>query len=306
MLVGAVLALPVHAAEKKRFYQMEDVREIDAALKTDLAGKPSVAVRLGKVSERFLGTPYRPDPLGEGPRGEFDRDPLINFKAADCTTLVEQAMALAIACDLGRGVDTLQKIRYKNGSVSYETRNHFPDADWIPNNALAGYLRDITREIAGDKAKAVSRMIKKAEWYGKKTIDDLRGFENVSQAEREDSVRKWKNRAALFPDREVSVDYLPIESLPEFLAKIPSGTVANLIRENQPDKVSSVSHQVFIFDGPGGKIVRHAALNKEVMDVPALEYFYRYFNSSWKLLGLNLNAVLDPNVKRKEPSGAKP
>jgi hypothetical protein len=40
--------------------------------------------------------------------------------------------------------------------------------------------------------------------------------------------------------------------------------------------------------------VRHAAFGKEVEDVPALEYFYRYFNSSWPLLGLNLQEITKP------------
>jgi hypothetical protein len=55
-----------------------------------------------------------------------------------------------------------------------------------------------------------------------------------------------------------------------------------------------VSHQFFIFDGPNGKIIRHAAFGKQVMDVPAAQYIAGLSASSWKVLGFNLAAVAAP------------
>src|SRR5262249_12310126 len=149
----------------RRYHELPDER-IDELLREDFAKAPKdLRVRVGLVSERFLGTPYRQGPLGEGPDGGFDRKPLISFQEADCTTFIEHVMAMAIEGDRRRAKATLQKIRYKNGEVRYESRNHFPELDWIPNNISAGYLRDITREVAGDKARSVSRTVSKSRWY---------------------------------------------------------------------------------------------------------------------------------------------
>ena len=111
----------------------------------------SLAQRVEAISALFLGVPYKLGPLGEGPDGEFDRDPLIRFDAFDCTTFIETVMALALDRDLGAAARTLQKIRYKDGQIGYATRNHFIELDWVPNNVRAGYLHDITAEVAGRK-----------------------------------------------------------------------------------------------------------------------------------------------------------
>ena len=94
----------------------------------------SLPQRVEAVSELFLGAPYKHGALGEGPDGEFDRDPLIRFDAFDCTTFVETVMALSLDSDLNSAMRTLQKIRYKDGQIGYATRNHFIELDWVPNN----------------------------------------------------------------------------------------------------------------------------------------------------------------------------
>ena len=53
--------------------------------------------RLIAVSSMFLDTPYLNSPLGEGAGHPPDPDPLIRFDGVDCTTFVEQTMALARA-----------------------------------------------------------------------------------------------------------------------------------------------------------------------------------------------------------------
>lgn len=295
VLLAVVLASAVQGEEAApRFYQMKDDAQLDDLVRESVRGKRSLQSRLYAVSERFLGTPYRLGPLGEGPEGEFDRDPLVNFTEADCTTFVETVMALAIAGELPRGLDALRHIRYKDGVVRYELRNHFLETDWIANNAAAGFVRDITREVAGEGARTVHKRIKKSEWYAVKAAADLAGFDAAPEAKREELVLRWRELGKALPDQEVELPYLPIENLPELLPKIPSGTIANLIRDAKDDVPIVVSHQIFIFDTPKGKTVRHAAYGKFVEDVPALEYFYRYYGSKWRLLGLNLNAVLDP------------
>lgn len=96
------------------------------------------------------------------------------------------------------------------------------------------------------------------------------------------------------PDERAEIKYLPMSEINRLLPKIPSGSIANLIRANMHDKPTLVSHQVFIIDKNGEKIVRHAAQGRSVEDVPALEYFSRYANSKWPLLGLNILSPQSP------------
>jgi hypothetical protein len=130
----------------------------------------SLPRRVEAVSELFLGTPYKLDALGEGPDGEFDRDPLIRFDAFDCTTFVETVMALSLESDLESAARTLQKIRYKDGQIGYATRNHITELDWVPNNVRAGYLRDITSEVAGRDAIEMSKTVSKRDWLRKSMV----------------------------------------------------------------------------------------------------------------------------------------
>jgi hypothetical protein len=249
--------------------------------------------RLREASGRFLGVPYVLGPLGEGPEGEFDRSPMFSDKGLDCTTFVEESMAFALAGESG-AMDFLRRIRYRGGAARYEMRNHFPEVDWLPNNAAAGFLRDITSSIAGGRTLAESKTISKREWYLAKTEADLKGFEDEAPEIRLERLKRFRALGEGVPDQGARVKYVPIELLEELLDSIPSGTVASLVREARPDRPTIVTHQFFIFDGPDGKVVRHAAKGKCVMDVPALGYLKGFGNSSWRVLGLNLAAVRAP------------
>jgi hypothetical protein len=142
--------------------------------------------------------------------------------------------------------------------------------------------------------------ISKAQWYAQKTEKDLFGFDGASPQERAELVRRWRDLGKQFPDQKVSLDYLPIENLQEFLDRIPSGTILNLVRDPETRGLAPVliSHQMFLIDTPSGRVVRNAAYGEYVKDVPVLEYFAKYAHSHWKLLGLNLNEIRNPNRNR--------
>lgn len=274
-----------------RFFGMTE-GQIASALRRIHRDHPGLPSRVEAVSAAFLGTPYKLGPLGEGEDGEFDRDPLYSFAQADCVTFVEQVMALSLEPELAKALaGVLRRIRYRDGKVGYATRNHFTEVDWLPANAAAGFIADISAKVAGDKVKVARKTISKREWYARKTLDDLQGFDAAPQAERERRLKALQALGSGLADEDASVPYVPIESLPELLAKIPSGAVASLVREDKPDKPVLISHQALLIEKGGVKFVRHAAAGRQVEDVPALEYFYKYFNASWRLLGLNLSQV---------------
>lgn len=255
-------------------------------------GSRDTARSLFGASERFLGLPYVLGPLGEGENGEFDRGPLISFAGLDCTTFVEETMAFALGGDQAGVMEALRRIRYADGAISYQARNHFTELDWLPNNIAAGFLRDITAEVAGPRARTANKMISKKNWYAKKTEADLDGFDWEAPEARARRAERLRALGGTMPDRQARISYVPLEDLPALLSRIPSGTVVSLVREDRADKPTLVSHQFFVFDGPGGKTIRHAALGKQVMDVDAAQYIAGLANSSWRVLGFNLAEVV--------------
>ncbi|MFA6003035.1 MAG: N-acetylmuramoyl-L-alanine amidase-like domain-containing protein [Elusimicrobiota bacterium] len=286
-----LLASAGAAQAPERFFNMPP-EEVARTLQNIHKNTPSLEGRLAAISARFLGAPYRLGPLGEGPDGEFDRDPGFDLKAVDCTTFVEETLALALRPDAASACALLQKIRYRDGIVSYTARNHFPETDWLPNNIAAGFLKDITRDVAGDQVGYVRKLISKRAWYAAKTAGDLAGFSGSSD---QTAARLSRLQAAGqgFADQISTVAYVPLAAIPEVLDRIPSGAVACLVREDRPDKPVVVTHQMFIISRDGKRYVRHAASGKTVEDVPALEYFTRFAASSWRVLGINLTQPQD-------------
>ncbi len=251
----------------------------------------SLPQRVEAISALFLGVPYKLGALGEGPGGEFDRDPMIRFDAFDCTTFVETVMALALNSDLDRATRTLQKIRYKDGQIGYATRNHFIELDWVPNNVRAGYLRDITSDVAGRYAVKVHKTISKRRWYLRKSPVSLEG--GFTKEEKQHLVSKLRDLGSRFPDERATLTVLPLTALPQALAHIPSGTIANLVHADRRDRATLVSHQGLLIKKSDGWYLRHAASHKAVEDDP-ISSLGRYRDLRWRLIGLNLDVLHDP------------
>lgn len=102
------------------------------------------------VGRHFLGAPYQPDTLeGEGPE-----ELVVNLRAFDCVTFVENAVVLAGLIRSGKTAfadftAALTRIRYRRGRCDgHASRLHY-FTDWIYDNGRKGLIRDITREIGG-------------------------------------------------------------------------------------------------------------------------------------------------------------
>jgi hypothetical protein len=301
LLAGLALALCLNAAAAEKPFLGLPEPKIDKELGRIHKKHAQLDARVDAVSRRFLGMPYKLGPLGEGEDGEFDRDPLYSFSQVDCTTYVEEVMALSLRPKLSDALKELDKIRYADGKVGYATRLHFTEADWVPKLVWAGYLRDITRQVAGDKTVGLVKKVSKREWYTKMSTSNIEG--RFTPAEKAKRLPALQALGESMQDQNAALDILPMDALPEALPRIPTGTIANLVREPLPDKPTMVSHQVLLIKAKdGGTLVRHAASGKAVVEQPALEYFYKYFNSKWRLVGLNLNLPRDP----KQPEAPRP
>ncbi|MDD5304659.1 MAG: DUF1460 domain-containing protein, partial [Elusimicrobia bacterium] len=165
------------------------------------------------MSSRFLDRPYMVSPLGEGSSGVYDKDPLYRFDGFDCTTFVETVMALSLAKDSGDFERLINLIRYERGAVSFTARNHFTDADWIPNNIRAGFLRDITSIVAGKEGNQIaSAVIDKAGWYRKMGVSSL-SVPGASQQDLAALLANLNSEGQNIPPKTVSIPYVSLDSI---------------------------------------------------------------------------------------------
>jgi hypothetical protein len=93
----------------------------------------SIGERIEALSRDFLGKPYIQNPLiGSADTPEVFVASLDGF---DCVTFIETILALARASSSNDFAVELRKIRYREGWVKWNYRNHYT-TNWIWNNLL--------------------------------------------------------------------------------------------------------------------------------------------------------------------------
>lgn len=123
------------------------------AVKEDLKEKPisDVLVEIGKS---FVGTEY----LAHALETDGDEQLVINLSGLDCTTFIENSLALARCVKKGTTsfddyLNELQFIRYRDGVINgYASRLHY-FSDWIDNNVSKGVIEDETLQMGGTPIK---------------------------------------------------------------------------------------------------------------------------------------------------------
>jgi len=93
-------------------------------------------------ARKFLGTPY----VGNTLDREDTESLVVNLRELDCTTLVENVVALTRCARDGKTsfadfVNTLGQIRYRGGVLSYENRLHYYQW-WVTDNEAMGFVRE--------------------------------------------------------------------------------------------------------------------------------------------------------------------
>ncbi len=238
----------IDAHRPKPLYRMV-AAEIDALLRETSAIIADPNERLAIYSERAKGTPYEIFLLGEGPHGRFDKDPLMDFTRVDCMTLCEQILAMSLSENFEQMFDTLQKIRYKDGEISFIRRNHYTIADWLPNNS--DLLYDATEEIAPELTRPMTKTIDRGKFFRSNGVPDSLLHE--------------------FAEPEtLTVRYIPAENLPAIKDRLRGGEIVSIVT-NMPGIVSA--HMgLIIRDNFGNVLFRHGssdARRRKVID----EYF---------------------------------
>ena len=138
-------------------YSQSDISRINSLLReaSQLKEKPkSWMLWFGK---KFIGVPYVGGTLDRAEEEKL----VINTSELDCTTFVEIVTALT-RCMSGNGkrdfsdfCRQLQYVRYINGEIAYEKRQHYFTV-WISDNAEEGIVTDIQNNPPFTKVQHVS------------------------------------------------------------------------------------------------------------------------------------------------------
>lgn len=98
-----------------------------------------------EIARSFLGKPYIANTLEEdGPERL-----IVNLNGFDCTTLVEQTIAIANSKDFNSFKKELIKLRYRNGIIDgYGSRLHYL-TDWLIENESKTVIKQETKNFGG-------------------------------------------------------------------------------------------------------------------------------------------------------------
>jgi hypothetical protein len=86
---------------------------------------------------------------------------VVNLAGVDCFTFIDYIEAMRISGSFSDFIGNLQKIRYKGGNISFESRNHF-FTDWREFNA--DLTEDVTEEVGKETAVRLRKILNKKEY----------------------------------------------------------------------------------------------------------------------------------------------
>jgi hypothetical protein len=235
--------------------------------------------RIEVLSALFLGVPYTDLPLGDGDQGP-EPGPLFRTDGVDCQTYVETVLALANARSLDHAKAILDDIRYADGKPSFQSRNHFTEAQWLPANLEKGYFTDGVPVIDG-RAPTETLTLVHSQWSKVPILRRLAGISNL-------------------PDGKYHVRYLPLDELRSHVKSIESGTIIMVVREYDPNRIVRISHMGFVIKTGKGWMVRHASTGPEhaVIEQPFGEYVGKMSSfKKWKVVGFALALPVDAKLR---------
>lgn len=245
----ALIALAAGCARPlvRPYYPKLSVQALDQEIRRVAASGWTNQEKMVYYSQRFLGAPYELYCEGDGPYARYDTRPLLNLKRLNCMTYCEIVLALSLADYYEDFVNILQHIRYRHGIIGMASRNHYTMADWLPANSWC--LEDVTQRVGGNDALLVTRTISHLRFFAGKGFTDL---------------------PVVFPDRQVTIAYIPLARLAAHQDSLRSGDIVALIQD-RPGIFSA--HMLLVIRDQRGLIFRHASQSAgRVLDVPFAEY----------------------------------
>ena len=110
--------------------------------------------RISFLSDMFLGLSYREATLHGN--SETEEVLTVDFSGVDCFTFIDYVEAMRRSDSFNGFLANLRTVRYRNGTVVHEKRNHF-FTDWAENGLP--YVTDVTEEIGGGKARSIVKTL---------------------------------------------------------------------------------------------------------------------------------------------------
>ncbi len=213
------------------------------AIRADADHPSSFHARLDSASRSFLGCPYKGGPLGEGDSLLGDPAPRLRTDSFDCVTYIETSEAFARAFVTDSVLPWMDRIRYDGGRVSWEHRNHFTEADWLPANARSGRVRIDASESDSTDARILAR----GAFYGKRGFRRPDTTVNLPLVTRAKAIRIFAQPAKGARIRGIGL-----------VGKIPG---------------LGILHTGFLVERPGEPaMLRHASQAGTVREQPLVEY----------------------------------
>lgn len=240
--------------------------DLNGYLKDLMEGQPCFGGRVEAVARAALGTPYADGPLGEGPNGTHDTDPLMDLTKVDCVTYIEQTIALAASVSYQEAFALLQRIRYRNGTITYEARNHFMISDWLANNR---WCRDVSSDL-GVATTALTRTISRKDFF---------------------KLVKAPECGQDTPNQDVTICYVPTEAAVQAEKKLPSPALIVFIGR-KPEWLFALHTGFYIRDADGKGLLHHASSKAGKVSTAKLpEYLYQ---NAERYLGFTAYAIRSP------------
>jgi D-alanyl-D-alanine dipeptidase len=219
--------------------------EVDAYLRHLRATEPDLQRRVITLGRKNLGQPYDIYLLGEFPFEAYDPDPIYCLSKSDCVTFCEHMYAMALGSDWWSFLRTLQRLRYRDGTIGMLTRNHYTIADWDRNNSYL--FEDLTPRLGGGQAAVpLHEVVRRARFFAPYGIgQDL-------------------------PDEPVTDCYIPKASVPMILSELRAADFVNIIRGDEA--AQSASHTGLIAVAADGTVDFLHSAKPAVREQPLLDY----------------------------------
>jgi D-alanyl-D-alanine dipeptidase len=208
---------------------------------------PVLTERVIHLARKNIGQPYDIYLLGEYPFETFDPDPLYCLTRSDCLTFCEHIYAMALSDDFPSFLQTLQRLRYKDGRIGMLTRNHYTLADWNRNNV--GLFVDLTTLLGGGEAHIpLTQVCRRARFF--------KSF-GIGQD---------------IADEPITDSYIPKERVSKVLDELRPGDFVNIVRGS--DQSQWVGHTGLIAIGDDGTVNFLHSARPAVREQELVGYLY--------------------------------
>jgi hypothetical protein len=245
---------------------------------TSQLDQPGLVDRFVAASALLLGTPYVNGPLGEGDAGGPDPEPRFDLERADCVTYLEESLALALTAPKSDDdyIPILDAIRYRDGQVSFPSRNHFTALDWVPANAWL--LEDVTAKVAKGRTTSIQKTIDRASFLRQHGAEPRPGVDEAAQ---------------------LRLDALQLGGIAAADSALRSGDLVLWVSKKEGIDIAHTG--MIVRDAQGTLIHRHASSKAGMaVDEPLLDYAARAASFSDGIVVLRLKPDAEPPQSSRE------